>query len=254
MLPYLCILLLGIQGMQAFLSFPFAADCRDRHTGEWQRTVGHKLRPFILEANNNSSEKDDEDNAQPSVRTYSNAELTTSTLRKIDNQGDRLAAFIRDCEIAMEEEGISAETEKIFLRLLGAALHCQYKLESDTNTAIAKQRSERVANVDEGLGTEMNYNVDLNKFAKEVEALFQWINVPKVKKEYIAPYFALIQSSGMGKTKLLKELRDSAKLTSTTTCMLVVCATAGLEKVPQYFDSILRTPQAASEAVRQKNL
>ncbi|KAG7340835.1 hypothetical protein IV203_024378 [Nitzschia inconspicua] len=61
--------------------------------------------------------------------------------------------------------------------------------------------------------TELSHDCDLVSFAKHVETLATeyWNNGSNSKKAppYVAPYFCLIQSRGMGKTKLLYEYRNN---------------------------------------------
>ncbi|KAG7339350.1 hypothetical protein IV203_025579 [Nitzschia inconspicua] len=62
--------------------------------------------------------------------------------------------------------------------------------------------------------TELSHNCDLLSFAKHVETLATeyWNNSNSNESPpYVAPYFCFIQSSGMGKTKLLYEYRNKQK-------------------------------------------
>mmetsp|Transcript_4328 Transcript_4328/g.10137 ORF Transcript_4328/g.10137 Transcript_4328/m.10137 type:complete len:640 (-) Transcript_4328:240-2159(-) len=52
----------------------------------------------------------------------------------------------------------------------------------------------------------MLYKRDLTAFDNRVKELFEWKN--KDSKDYMAPYFPLIQSSGTGKTKLMHEYKN----------------------------------------------
>ena len=67
----------------------------------------------------------------------------------------------------------------------------------------------RVADIEFDIETStMTYTFDLHSFQNRVDELFKWHdeNDKAVQNKYMAPYFPLVQSSGMGKTKLLHEL------------------------------------------------
>lgn len=87
----------------------------------------------------------------------------------------------------------------------------------------------RVAKVDfEIVRQRLLHNFDLNLFKARVIDLFKWYSDPKVMGEYVAPYFPLVQSSGMGKTKLLWELRklvsnESDSVFKECACKVVLC-------------------------------
>jgi len=53
------------------------------------------------------------------------------------------------------------------------------------------------------------HETDLKCFAKKVLELFKWHEFNDEHAKYFAPYMPLIQSSGMGKTKLLYELKQT---------------------------------------------
>jgi hypothetical protein len=65
--------------------------------------------------------------------------------------------------------------------------------------------------------TGLKYGFDLHKFVEKIQSVAEeWKETKRfadLEKKYFAPYFCFIQSSGMGKTKLLHEF---AKLTKTT--------------------------------------
>ena len=73
--------------------------------------------------------------------------------------------------------------------------------------------SGRVASVDFGItndssdGVSLVYQGDLARFEERVNALWEWRREETVHSQYMAPYFPLIQSSGMGKTKLMYDLK-----------------------------------------------
>ncbi|CAJ1937441.1 unnamed protein product [Cylindrotheca closterium] len=88
-------------------------------------------------------------------------------------------------------------------------------------SSTAATASQRVASIDFDIdASKMVYVRDLMALIDEVKKLFQW----KVhqSKEYMAPCFPLIQSSGAGKTKLLHEL-ECAMAKDTVHVRLILC-------------------------------
>jgi hypothetical protein len=66
--------------------------------------------------------------------------------------------------------------------------------------------------------SDLSHNADLCALRKRVDATFGWYNTkPQV---FLAPYFPFIQSSGMGKTKLLYHLRIALNELKNTACYL----------------------------------
>jgi hypothetical protein len=54
----------------------------------------------------------------------------------------------------------------------------------------------------------LSHTYDLMALKHRVMDLFQWYDKDEIRNKYLAPYFPLIQSSGLGKTKLLYELKQ----------------------------------------------
>jgi hypothetical protein len=69
------------------------------------------------------------------------------------------------------------------------------------------------------------HEFDLDRFKNQVLDLFDWYKDTNEVKRCIAPYFPLIQSSGMGKTKLMFELRKyvNQNLAPDVCCKTVLC-------------------------------
>ncbi len=69
------------------------------------------------------------------------------------------------------------------------------------------------------------HEFDLDRFKNQVLDLFDWYKDTNEVKHYMAPYFPLIQSSGMGKTKLMFELRKyvNQNLAPEVFCKTVLC-------------------------------
>jgi len=69
--------------------------------------------------------------------------------------------------------------------------------------------SERLVPMDYALDTPLVHKFDVDQFSERIQDLFVYYNTEKQERK-LAPYFPLIQSSGMGKTKLLVEYKQSA--------------------------------------------
>jgi hypothetical protein len=73
----------------------------------------------------------------------------------------------------------------------------------------------------------------LEALRQRVDDTFNWYNtLPKELPKHMAPYFPVIQSSGMGKTKLLYELRKELNENSDTHCHL--CLPGKVETSPGF--------------------
>jgi hypothetical protein len=71
---------------------------------------------------------------------------------------------------------------------------------------------DRVADFDFKIKeTPFDYTYDLELFCQHVDRIFTWHEDSEERKKYMAPYFPLVQSSGMGKTKLLYEYQKIPK-------------------------------------------
>jgi hypothetical protein len=82
----------------------------------------------------------------------------------------------------------------------------------------------RIVDADfEIIKTGLMHTYDLDALQEKVKSLFKWHNDPKERKTYIAPYFPLVQSSGMGKTKLLYELRNLLLQSGEYSCEMILC-------------------------------
>jgi uncharacterized protein Usg len=94
------------------------------------------------------------------------------------------------------------------------------------------QTSIRVASITEGLEMSLAHTIDLDAFYTQVDDLFGWYQQPETCWKYIGPYFPMIQSSGMGKTRLFvalqQRIRDEneAKIQgkkSLSHCFMILC-------------------------------
>ena len=108
----------------------------------------------------------------------------------------------------------------------------------------------------DGLDRELAHEYDLNAFERRIEGLFKWHNDERECTKYNAPYFALIQSSGMGKTKLFTEYRKLC-LKGDTTCITILCVNMyGSEGRPAslepYYDYIPTFETIPRDDLKQK--
>ena len=91
--------------------------------------------------------------------------------------------------------------------------------------ASARNTDSRIADIEIGItNSSMKYGYDLNCFSERVKELFDWHNKNDVKGKYLALYFTLVQSSGMGKTKLTYEYKQHVNATNDKRkCLLILC-------------------------------
>ena len=79
--------------------------------------------------------------------------------------------------------------------------------------------SHRGPRIKDGLETDLVHDLDLKAFEKHIEQLFKWHDQPSAREEFRAPYFAHVQSSGMGKTKSFIEFHKKIQLKRTEECV-----------------------------------
>jgi hypothetical protein len=83
---------------------------------------------------------------------------------------------------------------------------------------------KRIVDVDfEITNTDLVHTYDIDSLQAKVESLFKWHNDPNEREIYMAPFFPLVQSNGMGKTKLLYELRNRLRQGSEYSCEIFLC-------------------------------
>lgn len=93
------------------------------------------------------------------------------------------------------------------------------------STAALGQGMPRMVSVGYGItGTTLTHNFDLHRFQEQhVDNVFQEYSVNP--QNYVGPYFCFVQSSGMGKTKIMAEYRkgfEAAESKSRCACKLVL--------------------------------
>jgi hypothetical protein len=120
------------------------------------------------------------------------------TMREYLNQKNKRPGWTDN-----EKKAIDAKTEAAWYGLMKISVQTLLN-ESESPTP------SRVSSITEGWDTPLVQTTDLEAFRARVDDLFGWY---ASKKEgygkYVAPYFPMIQSSGMGKTRLFVELRRS---------------------------------------------
>ena len=99
----------------------------------------------------------------------------------------------------------------------------------------------RRARITDGLNVKLAHTFDLDAFIQRVNKLFDWHTDENKRKEFRAPCFPVVQSSGMGKTKLFDEARTRFNREDGTVCFTILCVDAELEegKRYRYFDEKL---------------
>eukprot|EP00523_Entomoneis_sp_CCMP467_P010980 CAMPEP_0168740126 /NCGR_PEP_ID=MMETSP0724-20121128/11816_1 /TAXON_ID=265536 /ORGANISM="Amphiprora sp., Strain CCMP467" /LENGTH=762 /DNA_ID=CAMNT_0008787547 /DNA_START=299 /DNA_END=2587 /DNA_ORIENTATION=- len=106
-----------------------------------------------------------------------------------------------------QDDNVS-EKEKLELTTLVGGLYMLFALKKPSQSASADATKEtaRRFEIDEGIkDEELHHSFDYMQFEREIHNLFQWHDSDEVRDKYLAPYFAMVQSSGMGKTKLMFE-------------------------------------------------
>jgi hypothetical protein len=108
--------------------------------------------------------------------------------------------------------------------------------------------SGRVASLTLGLDQDYRGKFDLRQFQQRIEVTFKWYEDEKVRDEFISPSFSIIQSSGMGKTKLMKEYKKVTSESAASSSILVrllLCVHGDTDPPADHqnhFDELLRVP------------
>eukprot|EP00977_Amphora_coffeiformis_P015166 scaffold4428_cov228-Amphora_coffeaeformis.AAC.6 len=157
--------------------------------------------------------------------------LTESTEDKIEILENRIYRTLSRSEVIT----VTVDNPPACTRLAEALLNMLIERSGATETG-------RGAQITDGLSTQRRVVENLNTFHKEVLDLFSWYDEGHQKsyRHYVAPYFALIQSSGMGKTKLCYDLRTEINehQNSSTVCKMFLCSSAEIQndKLEKYYD------------------
>jgi len=92
--------------------------------------------------------------------------------------------------------------------LLALAKRDLESLDESLQEDLAKE-SERLVSPDYALETKLVHKFDVDQFHDRIKELFDYYTTSALERK-LAPYFPLIQSSGMGKTKIFFEFKRSA--------------------------------------------
>jgi len=136
----------------------------------------------------------------------------------------------------------TSDDEKKALKILSSTL--------DKSTGASSHRGVSIV---DGLDTELAHNFDLTAFQNRIDNLFWWHDNNNKRPQYLAPYFAMVQSSRMGKTKLMIEFRRAYdKKQNGKVCKTILCLAAKLkeQKEKQYLNHKLITDKWESNAMK----
>ena len=105
-----------------------------------------------------------------------------------------------------------------------AVLEDFYKWRRDTKVvSIDTDNQDRMVNVGFQIAeTKLSHKYDLTSFSKHIDGLFGICTDPMQLRKYVGPYFCFVQSSGMGKTKILWEYRKLTKENKTVHSFLII--------------------------------
>ena len=70
-------------------------------------------------------------------------------------------------------------------------------------------------------GAALFHRYDLQCFSERMDHVFQWHTDMQMKRQYVAPYFCFVQSSGMGKTKIMHEYKKEALKANITSLLIL---------------------------------
>lgn len=129
-----------------------------------------------------------------------------------------------------------------------------------TRECVAKPGDERVGKITAGLDRNLIGNHDLSCLRKKIQDTFSWYdkNVEDNYTKYQSPSFPIVQSSGMGKTRLMKQCRDSLRKEGTkenkiSSALLLCIPLKGIppDDWPKHYDGLLEIPSGDTEQDRQ---
>ena len=120
----------------------------------------------------------------------------------------------------------------------------------------AELQAGRGASILDGLDRELAHEYDYKAFFQRIEELRKWHTEKAERDSYLAPYFSLIQSSGMGKTRLFVECRARLGGLKDACCKMILCTPIPV-KSEDYFDleidaKGLQTLQGDDKALQEK--
>ena len=120
----------------------------------------------------------------------------------------------------------------------------------------AELQAGRGASILDGLDRELVHEYDYKAFFQRIEELRKWHTEKDERNSYLSPYFSLIQSSGMGKTRLFVECRARLSGLKDVCCKTILCTPIPV-KSEDYFDleidaKGLQTLQGDDKALQEK--
>ncbi len=142
--------------------------------------------------------------------TLARTNLNKSNMAKLDQIRTNPTALSSYLEKLVDDmaklEKSSDEYSALYMQEITAR---RYLANCRVNDLSSSRRSGRVAEISFQVeSTKLKHTYDLERITEDVMSLFDWHTNETVRDKYMAPYFPLVQSSGMGKTKLLWELRE----------------------------------------------
>lgn len=159
------------------------------------------------------SEEEEEDGKQPAraheLNDLLDKKKSDVLLDSIDKNEAELMRLIDECTRHLDCLNLSTQqTEFITISKLQGKAELFVERLHKSKVTIATELHYRLVEVDFDSVElcPLSQTVDLEMFESRVKNLFQWHCDEKRQKMFNAPYFPLIQSSGMGKTKLFYEL------------------------------------------------
>mmetsp|Transcript_12456 Transcript_12456/g.17877 ORF Transcript_12456/g.17877 Transcript_12456/m.17877 type:complete len:848 (-) Transcript_12456:138-2681(-) len=111
---------------------------------------------------------------------------------------------------------------------------------------VSEGSDNRVTILTKGLDREYRGTFDLEQFNARINETFNWYSADH--RKYVSPSFAIVQSSGMGKTKLMKQYKEQMQKEkgSSIDVVLLLCAHEGKALPDDYedhFDGSLCVPK-----------
>jgi hypothetical protein len=184
-----------------------------------------------------------EERIDATIQSYSNSARLKSYL-----------LYLQGKEMILEEKDTFSRAEVSASRILAAGIKAVKiaieKMEA-TNEYRIDDASSRVASITVGLKEDLKHKFDVNTFQKRVEALFDWYNEHE-HEIYIGPYFPMIQSSGMGKTRLFMALREEPA-NNECTCCTILCQKMEDKEGKTHFDDFIDADDTYDD-IQKKNL
>jgi len=158
---------------------------------------------------------------------YEEADLTESELERIKSSHEQLLYFVEACsKIAQKSWIFDLEQTLRLARLQGRA---EYMLQHvvEKNFMFDPHAYNTVSCDFQVKETRLAFDYDLMALKERVLQLFDWYDDDAIRTKYLAPYLPVIQSSGMGKTKLLYELRQHLNTTDRTIHVALILNSSG---------------------------